>query len=212
MTGLEMLTYIVRIFKRTDKDTELYEALTDTILDMKLRFEHDRFKVEAYSTSISALGDYKIDIPSDFGHMIGEMRCCDGTNSVTLKKVTKAEFDRMYPNPNATDVTTAMPKHYCLFGEQFLFGDVPDDITYSYEFSYTTEAVEVIVAGTTSVPFSDRYRECLKFGVLMRLFAGLDDDEKAMKWKAHYDAEVQKIENTDRRNTSASGAVQYNDL
>jgi catechol 2,3-dioxygenase-like lactoylglutathione lyase family enzyme len=213
MTGAELATYITRIWKRTDKSAELYEAVTDTVLDMKLRYSHDRFMVEAYSTSISVLGDYKIDVPSDFGHIVGEMRCCESnTNAVVLKKVSKAEFDNLYPNPNATGVSKDMPEHYCMFGEQFLFGPVPNKTSYSYEFSYSTESVETITAATADVPFSDRYRECLKFGTLMRLYAGVDDDEKAMKWKAFYDAEMNKIEESDTQNAFAPCVVENQDI
>lgn len=41
MTGSELYDYIVRTFKRTDKETEIYEAITDTILDLQVRFGFD---------------------------------------------------------------------------------------------------------------------------------------------------------------------------
>jgi len=214
MLGLDLHNYILSTFRRTDKTTQIYEAITDTIMDIKLQFEFDSFKVEAYSTSISVLGDYKIDVPSDFGHLVGAMRCNDGNgNSRILLKLSKEQFDELYPDPNAVNVSKAMPTHYCLFGEQFLFGNVPDRIDYSYEFSYTTEASDVITASTANVPFSDRYRECLKFGALMRLYAGLDDDEKAAKWKNFYDNEIAKIAANEIQNNSGNASfIRYNDL
>lgn len=211
MSGAETATYIKRIFKRTDKDTELYEALTDVIMDMKLRFNFDRFKVEAYSGSIAVAGDYKLEVPSDLGHIIGDVRCLDSTSSTVLVKVSKPRFDELYPNPNATGVATAKPTHWCLFGEQLLFGPVPEDTSYEYEFSYTTEEAETIVSGTAAVPFSDRYRECLRAGVLARLFAGLDDDVKAQKWLAFYENDLSKIVNSERSNSGAPAFVEYND-
>lgn len=222
MTGPEVLAYIKRVSKRTDKDTETYEAITDTILDMKLRFEHDRFKVEAYSTSLSTVADYKIDLPSDFGHLVGEVRCYENeSNARELAKKTKAEFDRLYPNPNDTDVSTGMPKHYCIFGEQILVGPPVDKTTYTAEFSYTTEEVEEIDADTTAVPFSDRYRECLKAGALWRLYEGLEEYENAAYWRLRYEGpspevviggELGKIIASDRKNTDAPGFVAYNDI
>ena len=213
MTGAEMLAYVKKVFKRTDKDAEIYECITDTILDIKIRHDFDAYKVEAYSTSIATAGDYKIEIPSDFGHLVGAMRCCeDDSNSRVLVKLSKAEFDELYPNPNATDVTTAMPQHYCLFGEQFLFGPVPDKTTYSYEFSYTTEAVEIIGASTTVVPFSVFNRECVRAGTLQRIFQIVENEERAQYWGQVYEMNVMKIVDNDRRNSASTIIGHYNDL
>ncbi len=213
MTGSEMLAYVKKIFKRTDKDDEIYECITDTILDLKIRYEFDTYKVEAYSTSISTAGDYKIDVPSDFGHLVGAMRVCDdASNSRTLIKLSKAKFDELYPNPNASGVTTGMPRHYCLFGEQLLFGPVPDETTYSYEFSYTTEEVETIVAGTALVPFSTFNRECIRAGTLQRIYELVEDENRGKYWEQKYELAAQKVIDNDRHNKEATNIVAYNDL
>lgn len=214
MTGAELLAYVKKIFVRTDKDTELYECMTDTILDMKIRYEFDTYKVEAYSTSIATAGDYKIEVPSDFSHIVGQMRCNeDDSNNRTLIKLSKEHFDSLYPNPNASGVTTGMPKHYCIFGQQFLFGPVPDKTTeYSYEFSYTTEAVEEIIAGTTLVPFSTMNRECLRSGVLKRIYRVVEDEERSQYWEKIFEMELQKVIDTDRNNKRATTQTQFNDL
>ena len=212
-TGAEMLAYVKKVFVRADKDTEIYECITDTILDMKIRYEFDTYKVEAYSTSIATAGDYKIEVPDDLGHLLGAMRCNeDESNSRVLVKVSKARFDELSPNPNATGVTTGMPKYYCLFGEQFLFYPVPDKTTYSYEFSYTTEAVEEIIAGTTTVPFSTMHRECVRAGTLSRIFQVVENEDRARYWGQIFEMELQKVIDTDRRNKQSTNIARYNDL
>jgi hypothetical protein len=213
MTGAELATYIKSVFKRTDKDTQLFESITDTILDMKLRYMHDRFKVEAYSTSLSTLKDYKIDLPSDFGHLIGKVRCYEVSNASNdriLVKRTKSDFDELYPNPNASDVSTGMPQDFCIFGGQILVGPPVDSTGYAIEFSYTTEAVENIVTGTTNVPFSDRHRECLREGSLARLYALVDNPERSIYYENKYEISLQKIIDNDKKNTDAIQFIRYN--
>lgn len=218
MTGADFLAYVKRTFKRTDKDTELYEAITDTILDMKMRCQFDRFKTEAYSASISTAGDYNLDVPSDLGAIIGDVRVIDGDDSRALTKVGKERFDELYPDPNMTSPTTAMPLHWCLFGEQFLFGPVPDKTTYKFEFSYTTEAVELIVAGTTSVPFSGAERECLKAGALYRIFREIENGELAEYWRIQYEGAdrqggfLAQVCARERANSGATACTQYQDI
>jgi hypothetical protein len=212
MTGAELLTYLKQSFKRTDKDAELYAAITDTILDIKIRYPFDKFKVEDYTVSIAALGNYKVGIPSDMGHIIGDVRVIDGSTSDTLVKKTKQEFDRIYPNQNATDVCMGFPKHWCLFGEQILIGPVPDKTSYNYEISHSTEAVEVITSLTSNVPFSLRNRECLKAGTLYRVFRDLEDDGNAQKWLPIYENEVSKLIENEQGNQGAPGAVEYRDF
>ena len=81
-TGAEMLAYVKRKFKRPDKDTEIYEAATDTIADMRLQILSEDYKEEAYISGISSLGDYRIALPSDFGHIIGDVTVTDTGDDV----------------------------------------------------------------------------------------------------------------------------------
>jgi len=37
MSGTEFYDYVLRTFKRTDKSQEVYDAITDTIMDMAER-------------------------------------------------------------------------------------------------------------------------------------------------------------------------------
>ena len=83
MTGAEFLTYVRSTFRRTDKDAQIYEATLDTIMDMRLRFNSEDFKYEAYAT-IADIGDYKMTLPDDFAHLIGEITMEDTAISSQL--------------------------------------------------------------------------------------------------------------------------------
>lgn len=212
MNGSNLRDYIVRAFKRTDKDTEIYEAITDTIIDIKLRYPHDDFKVEAYTSSIATLGDYKVDVPSDLGHMVAAVRILDGEDSWPLSKISKERFDILYPNPNSATTDKAKPKHYCVFGGQILVGPVPDSVDYDYEITYSTEEVETITSATATVPFSTKNRELLKFGVLYRLYADLENFELAELYGRLYEAEIIKVERRDQNNTEGVRTTVFHDI
>jgi len=171
MTGAEFLAYVQRKFKRTDKDTELYEATTDIIADMRRRFLSDYYGEEAYIAGISSVGDYRLAVPSDLGHFIGNIsitETSDDTEYPNLEKISKEKYDRLYPDrllSSSSNMHTGLPRHYCIYGAQVYVGPVPDKTTYRYHVNYTTEAFTAIASGTTTVPFSGAERNVLRSGV-----------------------------------------------
>ncbi len=210
MTGANFYTYILNVFKRTDKSTEVYEAITDVIMDIKLTYYFEDFKVEEYSQGITSLGDYKIQLPTGFQHLIGKVRCYDsnGTERILTKR-TKETFDRLYPNPNASDVNTNVPSDFCIFSNQILLGDVPDSTDYYYEFSCSSEAGTEITSGTTEVPFTNRYRKTLRQLVLAELYANLGYDEEAAKWKTLGEQGLNNMIASENYNVDATESVDY---
>ncbi len=212
MDGQSLLDYIIRTFKRTDKNTEILEAINDTISDMRIRFSLDETKDEAYSTGISVLGSYRIDLPDDFEHMVTDVKILDGDQSYVLKKLSKQEFDDMYPNPNDTNVQKFKPVHYTIFSNAILLGPVPDKTSYQYEFSYSTIYDTPITVSTSDVPFSDMYREALKYGVLFRINVALENDDAAAKWRTFYEEEIVKIVARDKHNIDSPIVMNYKDI
>lgn len=213
MTGEQFRDYLVRTFKRTDKDTEIYEAITDTIRDMRKRYPFGEMEKEAAtSDTITAVGDYKIDVESDFGLRIGNVIVQDGyTNSWELRKLSKEEYDRLYPNPAAADVYQAPPLHYCMFAGQILLGPVPDTAAYVYHVSYATEDLVAVTVATTSVPFGGRSRETLKQGALSRLYSMLDQYDKAAFWGQLYESALVVDMTVEERNKGGKPVVSYKD-
>lgn len=210
MGGSDFYDYVLRIFKRTDKSTEVYEAITDALMEIKLLYAFEDFKEEAYTGGITALGEYKLAVPTDFGHLLGNVMLIDDSgNSRELTKRTKQTFDSMYPNPNASDVNKNIPSDFCIFSGQILLGDVPDSVDYNYQFSYSTEEATTIVSGTTSVPFTDRYRWVIRAKVLEMLYYGLGYDEEAAKWQNKAIEGISLMVANDVFNTDATEQVDY---
>lgn len=214
MTGAEFYAYCKRIFKRTDKETEFYEVLTDVIMDMKLRFNSEDYKVEAFSAAISTLGNYKFAVPSDFGHLIGDIIWRESYgNSNPLIKISKASYDALYPYPSASDVKKDRPKHYCLYGGEFFIGPVPDSISYTYLINFTTELATTMTSDTASVPFVDRYRWILRDLVLAEFYSlHLNQFDKGEFYRTRGELGLAKIVENENNNTNAPAAVAYNDL
>lgn len=208
MSGLELHDYIIRTFKRTDKTTEVYDAITDTIMDMCEEYGFDENKVEAYTTAgITALGDYKIDLPDDFSHLLGDVRWSDQDESGTLTKLSKQQFNEMFPDPDGDEPIDGEPTHYCLFGKQILIGPVPDDITYEYQIDYSKFPSDPVTSVTSDVMFTDNARECVKFGVLARLYECVEEWDNAARYSQKYDIELSEFIAREKKNTRATFAM-----
>lgn len=178
MTASDFLAYILRRgFKRTDKDTEIYEAVTDAIQELRRRFMFDEAEVETTTTdTISVLGDFKIDVESDFGLIQGIILEDDDT-ATELEIISKAKFDRLYPDQNVTS-HRGYPKHATIYAGQIQIGPVPDSIDYVYREAYSRKA-GTITSTTTGVPFTADYRDMLAENVLGRLYSDLGEHEES---------------------------------
>lgn len=217
MTGSDFATYVKRVFKRTDKDTEIYEATTDVIADIRIQLKTEDYKEEAYVAGISTLGEYKIGLPSDFGHIIGNITLVDDVNglSKSLNKISKQEYDRKYSDRLHTalsDVNDGIPEDFCIYGKQIFIGPVPDLTSYKYFLNYTTEDFSEITSVTSSVPFTDRYRNTLRSGVLAELFAGLEQFDEANYWRELFNAGLLKLKMNEDENISDESGVAYNGI
>lgn len=212
MTGSDFYAYVLRVFKRTDKSTEAYEAMTDVVMDVKLRYFFEDFKVEAYSAAIVSLGDWRLSLPSDFGHLIGNVRLIDNNGSSReLNKLTVEAFKRKYPNNDGTDVIRALPEDFCVYSGQILLGSVPDSIDYNYQIDYSTEAAEVMSSGTLNVPFTDRYRWIMRELVLAELYDGVSQFDEGSRHKKKGEDGIQLMIANDDWNVDASMTQDYSD-
>jgi len=216
MTGAEFYAYVLRKFKRTDKSTEAYEAMTDVIADMRLQFLSEDYKEEAYSSGISTIGEYKLGLPSDFGHLIGDISVTDTSADEewwTLKKVSKQEYDDMYLDRLLTDsdkVDKDCPVHYCIYANQIFVGPVPDKTTYRYQFNYTTEPTAEVTSATDPVPFTGyNERNTLRAGVLAELYDGMENYEESQYWRGMYMQGLSKIAINDGTNVADNDPIAY---
>ena len=216
MTGAEFLAYVIRKFIRTDKDTEIYEAVTDIIADIQYDTKLEAVKEEAYIVGITTLGEYRIALPSDFENLIGNITIVEpNTNdSHVLTKISKQEYDLRYSDrlySAYANMISGMPKDFCIYGGQIFLGPVPDKIAYKYQMNYSTSVITSISASTTSVPFTTNYKErnVLRDGVLAELYNGLENYEESNYWRALYTVGKQAMVQKNDRNIDDSNTVMY---
>ncbi len=216
MTGPDFLTYIKNTFKRDDKDTQIYESITDVIVEVRRAFLSEDFKEEAFTASIDTLGDFKLGLPTDFGHMIGDITGIeDDQSDWIIRKVSKETFDIKFGDryyTTAANVNTDKPRLFCVYGGQIMLGPPPDDITYIYQFNYTTEDQVAIDADTTEVPFTDKHRRTIKYGVLADMYFNLGIDDEGLKWQQLFLNAKEGLIDNDEDNVSASENVQYHGI
>lgn len=212
MTGAEFYAFVLRTFIRTDKETEFYEAVNNTLREMRRRHSFNENKVESYTTGISALGDYMLDLPSNFGTLLSDVVLSKtDTQYPPLQKLDKTVFDKKYPNPTSTNVNKSQPQHFCLFASKIILGPVPDSLSYLYTMSYATKLVTKITSATGTMPFDD-FEEGLKYGVLARLYADLEDDAMATKYFTLFEKLFAEYITQDKENTAAPKQVAYHGI
>lgn len=205
MVASDFLAYILRKgFKRTDKNTELYEAMTDAVQKMRRRFAFDEAKAEAESTdTIDTLGDFKLDIESDLGLLLGIV-LEDGGNAIPLVRKSKSEFDDLYPWINV-DTSRGYPRHYCVYAGQIYIGPAPDSVSYDYRLSYSKRAGTI--TSTSSVPFTDLYRDVLAQLVMSIAYEGLEEYDKANYHEAKFEAGFLEAVQRERKNAGETGFI-----
>lgn len=206
MSGSEFYEYLLRCgFKRTDKATEAYEAITDAIQELRRRFMFDEAETEITTTdTISVSGDFKLNLESDFGMLLGVVLEDDDTGT-PLIRIHKSQFDDLYSSINV-ESDRGYPQHYCIYAGQIYIGPIPDQTSYSYRISYSKRA-GTITSSTTGVPFTNVYRDILADCSLDRLYKGLEEYEKSNFHRAR--AEEQLIYAT-RKERVNSGVHSFN--
>lgn len=200
MSGSEFRDYVLRRgFKRTDKDTELYEAVTDAIQELRRRFEFDEAEVDATTTdTISVLGDYKLDIESDMGFLIGVI-LQDGTVGAPLTGISKRQFDKLYSSIAVDSNFTGYPEHYCIYAGQIYIGPIPDSVAYTYRLSYSKSA-GAITSSSSGVPFTALYRDMLADLTMGILYGGLEEPDKETVFRQKVEAALRDAMRRERKN------------
>lgn len=201
MAGEDWRDYVLRKgFKRTDKDEEVYEATTDAISEIRERFGFDEAQVDTETTdTISALGDFKLDVESDLGLLLGII-LQDGDTGTPLKQTSRARFDARYPYAAIDTDFTGYPKDFCIYAGQIYIGPTPDSTSYTYRISYSRSA-GTVTSTTTGVPFSSvLYRAMLCDLVYAYLYAGLEEPEKADYFRSKFENRFPSAVRRERKN------------
>jgi hypothetical protein len=220
MTGENLYNYILQVLKRTDKSDEVYTAIADTVMDMRTRMLSDEHSsVSTTPTGSLSVGDYKLALPSDFGHLIGDVMIRDDAADQSyypLKKISKQEYDKIYHdalNDTVGNRGTGVPIHFCYYGQEIYLGPPVDKTTYEFSINYTLEDTPTYTSATASIPFTDQFREVVRAGVLFRMFRELELYDSSAYWQQVYDQGVQTIINNDDFNTDGSTMpIQYHGI
>ncbi len=220
MTGLQTYNYVLQVLKRTDKETETYSAIADTVMDMRSRMiSEDALKVSAALTGIAALGDYVLTLPTDFGHIIGDVLIKDTAADdvyTPLNRISKPEWDIVYNQALATAVgnrLTGTPADYCIFANSIYIGPPVDKTTYEFKINYTQEDSPTYTSATASIPFTAKFREVVRAGCLQRMFREIGNYPESDIWGAVYIDGVNNIIENDEFNREGSvTSIKYNGI
>jgi len=209
MDGSDWLTYVIRAFKRTDKTAEVFDATKDTIDDIRRRLKMPEDEVQVdIADQITVLGEYQMDLETDFGHLVGPIMVQEGNDGWDLAETSKTSWDIRYL-ANVTDqAARGRPVEFVIYGGKVFVGPVPDKLTYVYKMSYTRDPRATITAATAAVPFTNKHREVMRWGVLQRLYSDIvKNDDQAVKCGLLYENGLKWIEKRDDRNRGGAFAT-----
>lgn len=215
-------TYIKRDFKRTDKDTEIIRALNDMIVWVSQQMPVGNYKYQSYVHTVDGQEDYAL--PSNLIHLIHPIRLLEGTGSndwgYPMTRLTKEEYDILYPNPNRTSPTDkSKPINYVVYSRSILLGPIPDSANYLIEINWSKRPT-TLAADADTPDLGSEWDEVLKWGTLERVYAGMGMKDEAQYWASLYrDAEwnpigyCKKLFDAERdREIPAVGKIQFNQL
>lgn len=178
-------TYIKYDFKRTDKDTELVQALNDAIRWLAAQMPHGGYKYQSWINTVNEQEDYPL--PSTLMHLIHPIRLLEGAaatdSGYPLEHITKEKYDIEEPNPNRTSPSTGKPTKYTVFSRSLLLKPIPNSNTRIIEINWGKDTTDL--SGDTDTPnLGAEYNEILKWLSLERLYDGMGMHEDAIFWGA----------------------------
>ena len=215
-------TYIKRDFKRTDKDTEIVQALNDMIIWVAQQMPHGNYKFQSYISTVNGQEDYPL--PTNLIHLMHPVKYLEGGAANDwgwpLEHISKEEYDIRYPNPNRTSPTDiGKPTVYAVYSRSILLGPLPDNSSDQLEINWSKRATAL--SATTDTPdLGSEWDEVLKWGTLERVYAGMGMIQESQYWASLYrDAAwepigyCRKLFDTERdRESLAVGQVKFNNL
>lgn len=175
-TRAELRARIIRTFRRTDKDTEINEAINDTIFEMYGIYQQRKTSQQLYVPTVINQEDYAL--PDHLLRINHPIRCIDpsednsSSNHYPMRFITKDEYDVLEPAPNvATIVDTDQPTHYTIWKNCILVHPLPDDV-YNLEINCAIDPTNLpLSADIDECLFDKRWDETIAAGTLSRIFA-----------------------------------------
>lgn len=213
MTRLSFLGAVTDILKRTDKNSQIYDALNETIKDIGTRDSFHEYSFQSYTTCVAVQEDYPL--PTTLLQVKHPIRLIEGAatgdSGWNLTKLSKEEYDFREPNPNRISPSTGRPTAYCIFSNSILVTPIPDK-AYLLEINWGN--VPSSLASNDDLPaYLNIWDETIKHGVLFRMFALLGLYQDADYWRALYETGISRMIDYNRDKSGGyvvAGAV--NDL
>ena len=185
-TRLELYTRIVGgAFKRTDKTTQVYQAINDTLLEMAGCIQNRKTTDQRWVPTVDEQEDYAM--PDDTLRLNHPIRLIDPSassasgSSYPMTFLSKERYDVLEPAPNAATKDTGKPTHYTVWKNCILLYPIPDAV-YRLEINVGGELVTLQADGDISI-FLDRWDETIAAGANSRLFYDLELYDEGDKWR-----------------------------
>jgi hypothetical protein len=192
-TLAQLRTYIKRDFKRTDKDTEIDDAVNDTILFMATNYQFDSLHRRAKTSCQVGREDYIL--PSGLQHIRHPLLLLDTTSSdgragsYPLDHISSEKYDELEPNPNHVSRPTGKPCRYCIRQGAVHLTPIPDRATLEILVPYFCFPT-TLSANADVHQFTQDFEPTIKAGCLERLYKGLKmydlADEEALNFLYGY--------------------------
>jgi hypothetical protein len=181
-------TYIKQTYKRTDKNTEILQALNDSIMAVAIKMPHGAYKYQSYVLTVQGQEDYAL--PSTIMHLMHPIRLLDGSDSAssgyTLEHIDKKEYDELQPNPNRTSPSTGSPSAYTVYSGSILLTPVADSSTDILEINWSKRPT-TLIADIDLPALGSEWDEVLKQMVLSRLYALIELFDESAYWRNQYE-------------------------
>lgn len=180
-------TYIKRDFKRTDKDTEIVQAINDAFLWIATIIPHGNYKYQSWIYTAVGREDYSL--PSNLIHLIHPVKFLEGSaasdSGYPLERITKEEYDILEPNPNRTNPSTGKPIQYTVYSRSILVTPLPDSANYLLEIMWSKRPVS-LSADADTPELGAEWDEVIKQIALDKLYAGMGMLQESSYWASLY--------------------------
>lgn len=188
-TRKQLRDAVLQVYKRTDKNTEINDAINETLREMAAILEPRKLQDRRFMPM--AIGQYEYALPDDVLAIQHPIRLVDPTEENTsgshypMRHLTKTEYDRYEPFPEASSVNTAKPWAYTIWKNCILVTALPDK-AYRMYLNMGAETVE-LAADSDTMFLQDTFKETVKAGTLARMFALIKRYERdAAFWAGIY--------------------------
>lgn len=181
-------TNVLAVYKRTDKSTELGQAINDTYRAMVSCIDPPKQQDQIYKDTVALREEYPI--PESILRMNHPVRLIEkgasnnSSQSYPMQFISKQQYDEWEPNPNAPTIIGGRPFAYCMWKNSIILTKIPDKV-YTLEINVGGEAVPMVADADATI-FTPNWDETIKAGALARLYALIGLKDETAFWQTVY--------------------------